>query len=108
MHRESYADQLDYELDRLPGEVTTAITWFMKEHEIDRAELARLLDVTRGRVSQILSGDENLTLRTLAAVAAALDAHFEVRLVSNGQTVSPDGHQPLGGNPFEQSPPVDR
>ncbi|MFE3860600.1 helix-turn-helix domain-containing protein [Streptomyces goshikiensis] len=99
MHRESYADQLDYELDRLPGEVTAAITWFMKQHKIDRSALATMLNVTRGRVSQILSGDENLTLRTLAAVAAALDAHFEVRLVSNGQAPSRDEHQPFRESP---------
>ena len=33
-----------------------------------------------GRVSQILSGDENLTLRTLSSVAAALGAEVEVIL----------------------------
>ena len=108
MHRESYADQLDYELDRLPGEVATAVTWFMEQHKIDRAQLATLLDVTRGRVSQILSGDENLTLRTLAAVAAALDAHFEVRLVSNGEKVPGDEHPFIGSGPSEQNPSTDR
>ena len=72
-----------YELERLPRDMTTAITWFMKEQGIAKSELARRLNVTPGRVSQILSGDENLTLRTLATVCAALNAHFELDLVTN-------------------------
>ena len=75
--------RLDREVARLPLDVTTAIKWFMDENKITNSQLADLLGVSRGRVTQILSGDENLTLRTLASVAAALDAHFEVRLVGN-------------------------
>jgi transcriptional regulator with XRE-family HTH domain len=75
--------QTEYELARLPREMTTAVTWYMKERGITKRELAQRLDVTPGRVSQILSGDENLTLRTLASVCAALDAHFEVELAAN-------------------------
>jgi transcriptional regulator with XRE-family HTH domain len=63
--------------------MTTAVTWFMKERGITKRELADRLNVTPGRVSQILSGDENLTLRTLATVCAALDAHFQVDLAEN-------------------------
>jgi DNA-binding phage protein len=38
------------------------------------------MGVSPGRVSQILSGDENLTLRTLSSVVTALGAEFEVNL----------------------------
>ncbi len=72
-----------YELARLPREVTTAVTFFMREHQVTKSELARRLGVTPGRVSQILSGDENLTLRTLAMVCSALDAHIELELTPN-------------------------
>lgn len=71
----------DYEIARLPREVTTAVTWYMKEHKVSKQELARRMGVTPGRVSQILSGDENLTLRTLAVVCSALDARVQVDLV---------------------------
>jgi DNA-binding Xre family transcriptional regulator len=81
--RPASADRFEYEMARLPRDVTTAITWFMKENKVSQADLAKELKVTPGRVSQILSGDENLTLRTLAAVCVALDAHFELELVSN-------------------------
>ena len=70
---------------RLPRDVTTAVTWYMEENGISQRTLADNMDVTPGRVSQILSGDENLTLRTLAAVCVGLGAHFEVDLVSNNQ-----------------------
>ena len=72
-----------YELARLPREITTALTWHMKQNEIRKQDLAAMLHVTPGRVSQILSADENITLRTLATVCAALDAHFEFKLVPN-------------------------
>jgi hypothetical protein len=83
------ADRFEYEMARLPRDVTTAITWFMKENKVSQANLAKELKVTPGRVSQILSGDENLTLRTLAAVCVALDAHFDVELVPNSVPVQP-------------------
>jgi hypothetical protein len=38
------------------------------------------MGVSPGRVSQILSGDENLTLRTISGVLAALGAELEVTL----------------------------
>src|ERR1700744_5789775 len=56
------------------------VTWFMSENKISRADLAQSMGVSPGRVSQILSGDENLTLRTLSSVAAALGAEVEVLL----------------------------
>lgn len=77
------SSDVEYELARLPRDVTTAITWFMKERQISKRELAGRMKITPGRVSQILSGDENLTLRTLATVCVALDAHFKVDLVPN-------------------------
>lgn len=59
---------------------TDEVTWFMREHKVSRADLAASMGVSPGRVSQILSGDENLTLKTLSAVAAALGAELEVAL----------------------------
>ena len=52
----------------------------MSQNKISRADLAHAMGVSPGRVSQILSGDENRTLRTLSSVAAALGAEIEVIL----------------------------
>ncbi|HEX2355217.1 MAG TPA: helix-turn-helix transcriptional regulator [Micromonosporaceae bacterium] len=60
--------------------VIDEVTWYMREHKVARAELAHAMGVSPGRVSQILSGDENLTLRTLGSVVDALGARLEVVL----------------------------
>lgn len=56
------------------------VSWFMSENKITRADLAQGMGVSPGRVSQILSGDENLTLRTLSSVLAAVGATPELIL----------------------------
>ncbi|GGS92546.1 helix-turn-helix domain-containing protein [Nonomuraea spiralis] len=68
------------EVGGLAQEVVDEITWYMREHKITRADLATSLGVSPGRVSQILSGDENLTLRTLGAVVDALGARLAFTL----------------------------
>jgi transcriptional regulator with XRE-family HTH domain len=60
--------------------VVDEITWYMREHKTSRAELAQAMNVSPGRVSQILSGDENLTLRTLSGVLVALGAQVDFTL----------------------------
>lgn len=81
----------------LPARVTDAIEEFMYDYGFTRTLLAERMGVTPGRVTQILSGDENLTLRSLAAVAAALGAEFHVML-------SADGSPGDGG---KSKPPID-
>jgi|SRR5690242_13166205 len=71
-------EQVAYEAASLGREVTSAITFHLREHGITRTELAARMGVSPGRVSQILSGDENLTLQTLATVCAALGIRFRV------------------------------
>ncbi|HEX3964089.1 MAG TPA: helix-turn-helix transcriptional regulator [Trebonia sp.] len=60
--------------------IVDEVAWYMTQHKVSRADLAQSMGVSPGRVSQILSGDENLTLRTLSSVCTALDADFEVTL----------------------------
>lgn len=72
----------DLEYLRLSQKVRALLCWQMKENGISRADLARRMKVTPGRVSQLLSGDENLTLRTLAAITSCLGARFEMELLA--------------------------
>lgn len=53
---------------------TESITILMKKRGVTRSELARRMKRTNAYVTQMLSGDRNLTLRTIADVAKALDA----------------------------------
>ena len=71
---------IDEELSRLITEVTNEINWRMREEDVTQADLAGRMGVSPGRVSQVLSGGENLTLRTLVSLATALDGRFEVQL----------------------------
>jgi transcriptional regulator with XRE-family HTH domain len=73
-------NRIDAELSRLITQVTNETDWHMREQGLTRADLAGRMGVSPGRVSQVLSGGENLTLRTLATLAAALDAGFELQL----------------------------
>ncbi|MEV0255028.1 helix-turn-helix transcriptional regulator [Streptomyces sp. NPDC050732] len=58
--------------------MTASISGLLAEREISRTQLADRMGVSAGRVSQILSGDENLTLRSLATIAASLEVDVEV------------------------------
>jgi transcriptional regulator with XRE-family HTH domain len=75
-------DRIDEEMYGLITQLTNEINWLMTERGLTRADLAARMGVSPGRVSQILGGNENLTLRTLAALAAALDARFDIGLSS--------------------------
>ena len=72
--------QIDEELLALVTRLTNDISWYMRERGLTRADLAARMGVSPGRVSQILGGGENLTLRTLAALSTALDARFDIAL----------------------------
>jgi transcriptional regulator with XRE-family HTH domain len=75
--------QIDEEMLALVTQLTNEVNWHMRERGLTRADLAGRMGVSPGRVSQILSGGENLTLRTLAALSTALDARFEIELSSS-------------------------
>jgi transcriptional regulator with XRE-family HTH domain len=61
-------------------DVTEEICTVMEEQGISKSELARLLKKSKGFVSQILSGERNMTLRTVADIANVLGYEFEVKL----------------------------
>jgi len=58
--------------------VAKGLREMLMECGVSQSELARRLGTSRAHVTQILSGRRNLTLHTLAHVAAA--AHCQVRL----------------------------
>ena len=73
-------DATDEQLSSLITLVTNEINWYMSQRKLTRADLASRMGVSPGRISQVLSGGENLTLRTLASLAVALDGQFELEL----------------------------
>ena len=68
-----------YEEELLIADATDTLEALLVSSGVSQKELAARLDLTEGRVSQILSGNGNLTLRTLGAVAWALGLRFELQ-----------------------------
>ncbi len=92
--QEATEARVDEELSLLITQLTNEINWHMHERGLTRADLASRMGVSPGRVSQVLSGGENLTLRTLASLATALDARFELDLRPHEAGASPAGEAP--------------
>lgn len=70
----------DFEFDRIAIDIGEQIVARMEERGMTQADLARAMGVSRARVSQILRGNDNLTLKSIVAVAIGLDCRVELRL----------------------------
>jgi transcriptional regulator with XRE-family HTH domain len=73
------ATQADLAGGRLARQAAASLAGLLAVRGTTRAKLAAAMGVSPGRVSQILSGDANLTVRSLAAAADALGACVEIR-----------------------------
>lgn len=81
----------EFEFDLLAIEVGEAIAGRLDNLGLSRSDLSRRMGVSRARVTQILAGDDNLTLKSLVAVANALGATLSVEFKDRpgiGATVS--------------------
>lgn len=58
-------------------DVAADLTLLLNHAGVSRADLARKLGWSRARVSQVLSGQENITVQTIATVAGALGYTFD-------------------------------
>lgn len=94
--RRATETQIDEELLALITRTTNEINWYMRERGLSRADLAARMGVSPGRVSQILGGGENLTLRTLAALSTALDARFGIELTALKAADTYTSHETAG------------
>jgi transcriptional regulator with XRE-family HTH domain len=84
-----------FEEELLFGEATDTVAALLESIGITQRELANRLSVTEGRVSQILSGAENLTLRSLASLGWALGVRFELQ---------PEPMEDRAGTPAQADP----
>jgi len=72
--------------EELIVEVTEALARALRTSGLTQTELAARLDRSKGFVSQILGGGNNLTLRTLADVAGALGCRVQVGLLPESKS----------------------
>lgn len=75
-------DQAELDFGQLSLEVAEEIAKKMKDKSLSKADLAKRLGTSRAYVTKILTGDANLSLKTLAKLQNALEAKFEFSLVS--------------------------
>ena len=88
-----------FQQERAIYEVTELLESAMKEIGVTRADLAKRLGKTRGWVTQLLDGDTNKTIRTVADAFAVLGCEFRsfYRQIEIGtkSTVSSMASQPI-------------
>lgn len=71
-------------------EVTEALAGAMIRQGITKSELARRLGKSKGFVSQVLAGNRNLTLRTIADIGDALACQVRVHVLSQSDAKALD------------------
>jgi transcriptional regulator with XRE-family HTH domain len=82
-------------IEALVAEASEMIARLMAEQNVSKADLARRLNKSRAWVTQLLSGQANMTIRTLAEVVYALDA--EVKLQAKPPALKGPGKSAGGG-----------
>jgi transcriptional regulator with XRE-family HTH domain len=68
-----------FQQEKLIVDATDTIARLMEEKGVTRADLAKRLGKSRAFVTQILGGDQNITLRTLADTLYALDCETDIQ-----------------------------
>ena len=67
-----------YELERIKVALAQKIAEIRDEHSLKQSELARRMRVSQQFVSQVESGDINLTLETLLKIAHSLNTNIKI------------------------------
>lgn len=82
-----FRDTPEFQTERVLVDIGEQIVSQMESQEITRAELARRLGVSRPFVTRLLTGNPNLTVKTLVRVASAVglvvDVSLEPRYLAN-------------------------
>jgi transcriptional regulator with XRE-family HTH domain len=70
VQRSDFAQDFDreVEIERLELQIRNLIAKLMDEHGVNRTELGRRLKVSKSYITQLLSGNQNMTLRTVGEV----------------------------------------
>ena len=75
---ELFKDDFDFRLETFILDITEDICKRMKQKNINRSELADLLNVSPPAVTKILNGNSNFTLKTLLSLADALGQELKI------------------------------
>lgn len=81
----STEDRRLYKQETLILSVTERIAEVMEQKGFRQIDVASALDVSKARISKILAGDTNITLRTLADVCDALGVPVSIDIDDHGR-----------------------
>jgi transcriptional regulator with XRE-family HTH domain len=105
--RPKRTNENDYERllaqERLILDATEAIVELLDEQKVSRQELAALLGKSKGFISQLLSGERNMTLRTLADLGYVLGRRFSLAAYAGDEERQLGEGVPSGGLDDEKS-----
>lgn len=76
--RRTPADRREFERELLFGEVGETVGALLAELDLSQRELAERMGLSESRVSRIVGGGENATLRTIADLGFALGLRFHL------------------------------
>lgn len=71
----------EYEIDMSiikMEQIASHLVGLLRHRKISRAELAKDLGWSKGRVTKVLSGDENLTIKTITTITSKLGYDFDI------------------------------
>ncbi|GHI04182.1 hypothetical protein AQI88_35405 [Streptomyces cellostaticus] len=88
---------------RIARQATASLAGLLAGLGKSRSDLAKAMGVSPGRISQIMSGDANLTVRTLAAVAEALDADVQITFCARPQSADAKACGSTDSSPIRSS-----
>lgn len=79
--RENIINDPGYWVEEINGQLYDAIIRFMEEHKMNRSELAKHLNISKGRVSQLLNdGEINFSLEKFISLSLKIDRIPIIRL----------------------------
>jgi transcriptional regulator with XRE-family HTH domain len=81
---EKYKDDLEFRMEGLILDFTEKIVIKMQELNINRAELAKRLGVSKAFVTKLLNGNPNLTIKTMMSIADVLNCDLNLDLYPKG------------------------
>lgn len=94
-------DSPDLEAERLILDATEMLIALMEREGVSRTDLADRIGKSKGHVSQLLNGGRNMTLRTLAEVAFALDSRVSIASGSLAESSPEAGDRQRGARVYD-------
>ncbi len=84
--------------------ITEALEEVLDTQQVSRTELAQRLGRTKSWVTQLLDGEQNKTIRTVADVAAVLGCELQVSLMPIGNQSSRHSSESISTLQFSRQP----